>query len=300
MQLDEEIIFKVNNRNSTLNYDEDWDAWITVTVENSQPKGKIELNKKVNLRQDVDMSLIKDIDFTKISFELIAKENIINYTDGTIIYKAGQSIEKYNLTPEGTLTISDLWMGRYILKEISTIDGAVLDETQYDIECTQKDTVTKEYTVKTNIENNTTEIEISKTDITGKQEIEGANLTLFDENGEIIDTWVSTNKPHRIEGLKVGQKYILKEEKAPDSFVKEFIVENTANIQKVVMIDKMLGVKKTDFTTGEEIEGANLTITDEDGNVVDNWISKKEVHYVTGLEENKTYTLTEVTCPYRI
>ena len=64
------------------------------------------------------------------------------------------------------------------------------------------------------------------------------------------------------------------------------------------MIDKLVEVTKTDLTTGEEIEGAELEVIDEEGNVVDKWVSGKEPHKVTGLEEGKTYTLTEKTAPY--
>ena len=64
------------------------------------------------------------------------------------------------------------------------------------------------------------------------------------------------------------------------------------------MVDKKVLVKKTDFTTGEELEGAELTITDENGNIIESWVSTKEEHYITGLEEGKTYILTEKTCPY--
>ena len=34
-----------------------------------------------------------------------------------------------------------------------------------------------------------THLEISKTDITGDTEIEGAKLTITDENGNIVETW---------------------------------------------------------------------------------------------------------------
>lgn len=203
IQLDEELIFKVNNANPTLNYDEDWDAWITVTAENSQPKGKLELTKTVKLRENVDKSVIKDIDYTKISFELIAKEDIIDYTDGSVIYSAGQTVGKYNLNEDATLTLDNIWMGKYILKELTTIEGAALDNTEYDVIFTQTDTTTKEYTVELNIENKTTLVELSKKDITGDKELEGAELTVLDEEGNIIDSWVSTSKPHTIEGLEV-------------------------------------------------------------------------------------------------
>lgn len=304
VELDEELTFEVNNRNSTLEYDDDWDAWITVTVKNEQPTGTLKVNKEVTLRDDVDTSLLKDkeIDFTQISFELVAKENIVDYTDGSIIYEAGTVIGKYNLSKEGTLEVTDLKMGKYYLKELTTIEGAVLDETEHEVIFEQTDTTTKEYLVELDIENVTPLIEISKQDITGEKELEGAKLTVLDENGNVIDTWVSTEKPHTIEGLVVGKTYTLREEIAPTPYTKatdiKFTIENTGEVQKVVMIDKIVEVVKTDLVTGEEIEGAELKVIDKDGNVIDEWISTKEPHIVKGLEENEVYKLVEITAPY--
>ena len=300
IQLDEELTFKVDNRNSTLNYDKEWDAWITVTVKNEQPTGTLKLNKKVALREDMDKTMIKDIDFTKISFELVADEKIIDYADGSTIYEKGKVVGKYNLKADGTLTVSNLPMGKYHLKELTTIDGAVLDKTEYEVIFEQKDTVTKEYVVEKDIENKTTAIEISKTDITGEKELVGAKLTVTDENNEVIDSWVSTEKTHKIEGLVVGKEYTLKEEIAPNGFVVateiKFKVENTAEIQKVTMIDKVVTMTKQDIG-GNEIEGAELQVIDEDNNVVDEWTSTKEPHRINNLVEGKTYTLIEQYAP---
>lgn len=103
IQLDGELTFKVDNRNSTLNYDNDFDAWITVTAKNEQPTGTLKLNKKVTLREDVNKTMIKDIDFTKISFELVSDEKIIDYAGGSTIYEKETVIGKYNLKPDGEL-----------------------------------------------------------------------------------------------------------------------------------------------------------------------------------------------------
>ena len=300
IQLDEELTFKVDNRNSTLNYDKEWDAWITVTVKNEQPTGTLKLNKKVELREDMDKTMIKDIDFTKISFELVADEKIIDYADGSTIYEKGKVVGKYNLKADGTLTVSNLPMGKYHLKELTTIDGAVLDKTEYEVIFEQKDTVTKEYVVEKDIENRTTAIEVSKTDITGEKELVGAKLTVTDENNEVIDSWVSTEKTHKIEGLVVGKEYTLKEETAPNGFVVateiKFKVENTAEIQKVTMIDKVVTMTKQDIG-GNEVEGAELQVIDEDNNIVDEWTSTKEPHRINNLVEGKTYTLIEQYAP---
>lgn len=300
IQLDGELTFKVDKRNSTLNYDEDWDAWITVTIQNEQPKGNLKLNKKVNLREDIDTTMIKDIDFTKISFELVAKENVIDYADGSVIYEKGKVIGKYNLKEDGTLTVENLPMGKYYLKELTTIDGAVLDQTEYDVIFDQTDTTIKEYTVNLNIENETTCIEISKTDITGEKELVGAKLTVIDENNEVVDSWTSTEKTHKIEGLIVGKTYTLREEIAPDGYVKaseiKFTIKNTNEIQKVTMIDKIVEMTKEDIG-GKEVEGAELKVVDKNGKIVDSWISTNEAHRIKGLIEGESYTLYEDYAP---
>ena len=172
----------------------------------------------------------------------------------------------------------------------------MLDDTKYEVKFTQKDTVTKVYTETKEIVNYTTLVEISKTDITQEKELEGAKLSVIDSNGEIVDSWISGKDTHKIEGLKVGQKYILREDLTPLGFVKatdiEFTVQNTKEIQKVQMIDKIVEMSKINFS-GEELEGAKIQVFDKDGNVIDEWISSKEAHKINNLTEGESYTLHE-------
>lgn len=254
----------------------------------------------MKFRDDVDTSLIeKDIDFTQISFELKAKENIIDYSDGSIIYEKGEVIGTYNLKSDGTLKVENIPMGAYSLKEVTTVDGATLDETEYDVVFTQKDTTTKVYPIKLDIENYTTCIEISKTDITGEKELEGATLTIKDKEGNVVDTWISGEKPHKIEGLLVNETYILIEEIQADGYVKatdiEFTIKNTNEIQKVTMIDKVVEMTKIDIA-GNELEGATIQVLDKDNNIIDEWISGKEPHKIKNLVEGETYILHEEIC----
>ena len=303
LQLDEECTFEISRSNETLEYDKDNDAYITVTVKNEQPTGTLIVDKSVAVREDVDTSLIEDIsDLSGIEFKLTAKNDILDMADGSVIYKKGQEVKRFNLDKDGNYTLKDLPMGEYQLKETKTLEGLVLDETIYDVVFTQKDLTTKVYEEKKDISNDTTVFEFSKTDITGDEELEGAKLQVIDKDGNIIDEWISGNKSHTIEGLKVGETYTLREEIAPDDFVKatdiKFTIENEKEIQKVTMIDKVLEIIKTDLVTGEELEGAELQVTDKDGNIIDEWTSGKEPHKVTGLTEGETYVLTEITCPY--
>ena len=274
----------------------------TVEIENSQPTGTVIVDKTVAIREDVDTSIVDISDLSGIEFRLTAKDDVISPIDGSVLYKAGQEVGVYNLSKEGNLEINELPMGTYELQETKTLKGLVLNDKKYEIKFTQKDTVTKLYEENLDIENETTVVEFSKTDITGEEELVGAKLTVLDENNEVIDTWTSGEKTHMIEGLEVGKTYTLREEITPEGYVKstdiKFTVENTGEIQKVTMIDKVVEVTKTDLTTGEELEGAELKVVDEDNNVIDEWTSTKEPHIVTGLEENKSYKLIEVTAPY--
>lgn len=296
VKFDGDIIFEVNNKNKTLEYDKDLDAWITVTVENEQPKGKINLTKKINLRNDADKTLIKDIDYTQIAFKLVAKEDIIDYSDGSIIYKKDKEIGRYNLSADKTLTIDNLPLGSYYMQEIATIKGAVLNDTKYDVVFTQTDTTTKKYTVDLNIENDTTLVEVSKQDITGEKEVTGAKLKVIDENNNVVDSWISSSESHKIEGLEVDKTYTLVEEIPAEGYVKateiKFSVKNTGEVQKVVMIDKVVEVLKVD-KDGKPIVGAKLKVINKNGDLLDSWTTDGKVHRVSGLEEGKTYVLHE-------
>ena len=301
LQLDKPVTFEIKNIKD-YDTDKDGDFIKEIVIKNEQPTGTIKLDKTIAIRENVDTSLIDLSDLSGIEFKLTAKEDIIDKADGSIIYKQGQEIKTFNLSKDGKLTISDLPMGSYEIEETKTLDGLVLNTTKYEVKFEQKDTITKIYEQKLYVENDTTLVEFSKTDITGDKELPGAKLTVLDSDGNIIDTWTSSEETHKIEGLTVGKEYTLKEEIAPNNYAIateiKFKVEDTSEIQKVTMIDKLVEVTKTDLTTGEELEGAELEVTDEEGNVIDKWTSTKEPHQVKGLEEGKTYILKETIAPY--
>ena len=54
---------------------------------------------------------------------------------------------------------------------------------------------------------------------------------------------------------------------------------------------------KKDITSQEELEGATLQIKDKNGNIIDEWVSEKTPHKITGLKVGETYTMLEVIAP---
>ena len=300
LQLDKPVAFEIKNIKD-YDTDKDGDFIKEVVVKNEQPTGRINLDKTITLREDVDTSLIDNSDLSGIEFKLTAKEDIIDMADGSKIYTKGQEINKYNLTKDGKLIISELPMGTYEIEETKTLDGLVLNRNKYEVIFTQKDLVTKIYDEKLDISNDTTLVNFSKTDVTGDKELAGAKLSVLDSDNNVIDTWTSTEKTHKIEGLTIGKEYTLKEKIAPDGYVisneVKFTIEETNEIQKVNMKDKIISMSKVDIG-GEEIEGATIQVFDKDNNLVDEWTSTKEPHQVKGLEEGKTYILKETTAPY--
>ena len=146
-----------------------------------EQKGRID-----KLKENVDTSIVDVSDLSGIQFKLSAKVDIIDPADGSIIYKKGQEVNTYNVDKKGNLKIEKLPMGTYELQEVKTLDGLVLNETKYEVKFTQKDTTTKVYTETREVVNDTTLVEISKTTITGDKELEGAELSVIDENGKVI------------------------------------------------------------------------------------------------------------------
>ena len=300
--------------------DEDGDPIYTVTVRDEQPKAQIKLNKTV-ADLDTDVDLVDRSDLSKIQFILKAKENIYSPVDGSLMFSKDENITTensgavvnagsevgngvYALSTDGHLDISNLPMGvgeaQYYLQEVKKLDGCVLDTAKYDAVFKQSDFITKNYIKSFDVENKTTDFEFNKTDVTGDKEVEGAQLTITDEDGNVVDQWTSTDKVHSIEGLVVGKTYTLSETVTAKDYVKatdiKFTVKNSSELETVTMKDKQVKVSKL-TVGGEEVTGALMQIKDEDGNIIDEWTSEGKVHYATGLVEGKKYILHEDFAP---
>ena len=212
----------------------------------------------------------------------------------------------------GYFEFDEIPYGEYIVREIEAPTGYILSGESYPVTvCEDGETIT----IRT--VNKPITVEVSKVDVYG-EELIGADMQLENADGEIIDEWISDGTNHIVTELPAGD-YTLKEIAAPDGYVIatdiefEVFADGTIKIRNVdstaisedgnpliVMVDDTTKVKisKRDITTDKELPGATLQIIDEDGNVVEEWVSADEAHLVEGkLIAGKEYMLREIIAP---
>ena len=171
--------------------------------------------------------------------------------------ESGKVVDSWTSGKEAHI-IKELVVGqKYTLTETKPADGYVTAES---ITFTVEDTAKSQ---KIEMKDDVTKVEISKTDISGK-ELPGAKLTILDKDGKTVENWTSEEKPHYIEMLPIGE-YTLREESAPDGYLVaedvKFTVEDTGEIQKVVMKDEV----KPEETPTPETPSTQVTDTPKTG-----------------------------------
>ena len=171
--------------------------------------------------------------------------------------ESGKVVDSWTSGKEAHI-IKELVVGqKYTLTETKPADGFVTAES---ITFTVEDTAEAQ---KIEMKDDVTKVEISKTDISGK-ELPGAKLTILDKDGKTVESWTSEEKPHYIEMLPIGE-YTLREESAPNGYLVaedvKFTVEDTGEIQKVVMKDEV----KPEETPTPETPSTQVTDTPKTG-----------------------------------
>ena len=235
-------------------------------------------------------------------FALCAKEDITN-KDGEVIMEADTVIEEKATDKDGKLSFAtDLPIGfPYYVKETAPAPGFTSEGEVQEFEFTYEDVGKESISYEFAFENVPTVFEFTKTSLTDGREVEGAKLQVTDEEGNLVDEWVSGKEPHIIKELTVGREYTMTETQPADGYVTAesitFTVGNTGEVQKVEMKDDVTKVEisKTDIA-GKELPGAKLSILDKNGKVVENWTSEDKPHYIEMLPVGE-YTLHEESAP---
>ena len=203
----------------------------------------------------------------------------------------GNTVDEW-VSKEEAHIIKGLIVGKkYKMTETKPADGYVTAES---IEFTVENT--KEVQ-KHQMLDDVTKVEISKKDITDSSEVPGAKLIILDKDGKKVESWTSTDKPHMVEKLPVGE-YTLREEQAPDGYLiaedVKFTVKDTGKVQKVKMKDAhpygKLVIKKTDSTSKAALPGAEFELREkESGKVVEKLVTDKTGTATSGKIPIATY-----------
>jgi len=222
--------------------------------------------------------------------------------------------------------------GNYFIRELRAPQGYYLNDAEMDVTFTYDGEVLQ--VMDSTCANKPTEMWVSKRDLTNDEELPGATLIIKDTKDNIVDTWVSTDTPHRVTGLHFDEEYTLTEKRPADGYAVSddiiFRLERKADADSheldeadvyylkdkknlwiipwekwellddatVIMKDDITRVQisKVDIATGKELPGAELVIKDKDGNTVAQWVSEDKPHYIEKLPAGD-YTLTEITAP---
>ena len=282
-------------------------------------------------------------------FNLYAADDIYD-ADGNLVFAAGELVatspetnadgytyftcdipirgEQYGSSTHKDATTNS---GKYIIEEIRAPLGYYVNEEPMEVTFTYDGQAVQ--VLESTCTDKPTEMWVSKRDLTNDEELPGATLIIQDAAGNVVTSWVSTDTPHRVAGLYLGETYTLTETRPADGYaladditfrLLQKVDENGSNLQEaevyylttknflfwtwddwkllddatVIMRDDTIKAEfsKKDLTTMEELPGAELTITDKDGKELDRWVSTETPHYIEKLPAGD-YTLTEVKAP---
>ena len=260
---------------------------------------------------------------TDVTFNVYAAE-AIRAADGVSAdyYAADELVGSITTDGNGIAQMDNLPLGRYYIVEKETAHGYVLDNEPRYVDLTYRDQDTPLVTNSADWQNarQRVQVEVLKKEKDSDKVLSGAIFGLYaaddivSSKGKVLlakDTLIelkTTDEDGKIQfvaDLPVDSRYYIKELAAPDGYVtdqepQEFTFEYQGSGTSVAEYaftfeDEQTTVElsKADLTDKKELPGASLKVTDEDGNTVDEWVSKEEAHIIKGLIVGKKYKMTE-------
>ncbi|MDE7094410.1 MAG: hypothetical protein K2O52_05820, partial [Oscillospiraceae bacterium] len=268
------------------------------------------------------------------------------------VYAIEDGVLKF-YTNNVNIYIDGLPAGKYTITELSAPEGYIGDALTQEFEISNTEESGNKPSIE--IKNTAMNVTISKWDIANSKELENATLTIkgdnlkkaenaiyaLDEDGETVNlviaedssiSYQTTGKKVTIYGLPAGD-YVLTEESAPEGYTVaeeiKFTINEKGKVKSddldadgaIVMNDDVItekvqvAISKKDAASGNELAGAKLTVTNNEGTSLENVevigggatsAEKKgaSITFISGNRETTlrdlpagTYTLTEDTAP---
>ena len=171
--------------------------------------------------------------------------------------------------------------GDYQVKELETVPGYVTKKESIAVELDKTDVDLED------IANSQTVVHFSKVDKDTGEELPGAVLELYAPDGSLLDTWETSDIPHVIPGLPVGEGYVLREVTAPEGFEVAadvtFNVEDTTEIQTITMEDEKTPDQPEEPETPDEPDEPTPSVPQTGGSRAVIWVTGLLILALLGL-----------------
>lgn len=297
----------------------------TIVISNQQAKGKIAIKKTDQYRK---------IPVAGAIYGIYTKHDIWNYK-GEKILNAGDMIGSVTTDQEGEAVLpievpiqSSLGnTGEYYAKELWVSSSYYCEQQIIPLHCLYQDDQTATIVATAKIQEEPTKTGIQKVDVNSDQPLNGCKLRLCDENGCMIVEWITGQRDSvttaistenlycnfaasmkedgelEIYGLLQGHVYQVQESDPTPGYTTADPIQFTVGkeSQRIWMKDDTTKVEfvKMGSDTNRLLQGARMTLEDEQGNTIDSFTTSKarSKKWIGKLAVGKTYCIREKTAP---
>lgn len=295
-----------------------------ISILNTRVKGSVSISK-----EDTETGKKAQGEATLVGakYGLYAREDILDPADNSVIYKANSKVAELVTNENANASISNLYLGKYYLKEISQSKGYTLDTTEYNFELSYEtqnvEIVSKSVIVKERVISQAFRIIKVSNDENGEAELlEGVEFTIKSQKdidaygswekapiaknwkGEEASVLVTDEKGYAVSDRLPYGCYVVRETKVPDNKYKvaDFTVEITKDsdepqtwrIFNDTSFKSVIAIVKQDAETQKtiKISGATFKIKNvETGEYFGYWSWNPLPKYINSWTTDETGTV---------